>query len=341
MSSDLRPSRTEAYALYGKNRNASETEPFVRGVIGSTVLLLLAVAIERLFFGAGYFSSLAQHPFWIVVLLAASVEGLFVGVATACIAALMMDWPPRPIGVDIADHYIAVSSLPLQWLLAALCIGLFRHSEIRSQRQVMADNLHLREVNETLAEEVRRVDEALEQAEMNAFTKDEAIDSSTRMTSELLALQNARSDEVEHRFDEIAALWTPLPADLLIARNANFFECRSEAPIVRAMNLTGKTHANLREKLTESAAPVTVNSADYTDLEDRMLVIAGIPRRGDGELAGLVVLVAETEADAEANVPVAGLLATTLAPALALREKLVPLGTERANPKTIAGGRRV
>ena len=102
----------------------AETGLFLRGLVGSAVLLLAIKASESLFFGAGYFSSLTYHPFWIVILLAAVQHGLFVGLSIVGLATMMMDWPSRAVGTDITEYYVDIATQPVQWLVVALVIGL-------------------------------------------------------------------------------------------------------------------------------------------------------------------------------------------------------------------------
>lgn len=147
-----------------------ESAVFLRGVLESAALLLLIRVAEPLFFGSGHFATLAFHPFGIVVLLAAVQHGLFLGIATVGLATLMMDWPPRPIGVDITAHYMDMASAPSQWLLIALLVGLYRQLQIRRDQQLRRENALLVDMNETLAAEIRRLDAALARAELRMAT---------------------------------------------------------------------------------------------------------------------------------------------------------------------------
>ena len=70
---------------------------FLRAVLGDVFLLLLMVGAEHLFFGRGFFASLIQHPFWIIVLIAA------VGNAVARATGVRMtDLPLSPPRVSAA-----------------------------------------------------------------------------------------------------------------------------------------------------------------------------------------------------------------------------------------------
>jgi hypothetical protein len=147
-------------------------EPFLRGLFGAVALLLVARAAEPLFFGDGFYATLSIHPFWILVILAAVQGGFFVGVASAAAAAMLMDWPPRPAGVDITAHYVELAILPVQWLLAAIVIGAFRQGQIRSEARLAADNVRLRRMGDDLAAELQRMDDEIALLELHAATAD-------------------------------------------------------------------------------------------------------------------------------------------------------------------------
>jgi hypothetical protein len=150
--------------------DAGGTSLLLRAVLESLLLLLLMRAVEALFFGPGTFASMSLHPFWIVVLITSAQHGLFAGVITAGLAALMMEWPQRPIGMDITEHYLDVAIVPMQWLLVALCVGLFRQGEIRAKNFLAAENARLSEANEVLAKEVDRLDATIWDMELAAVT---------------------------------------------------------------------------------------------------------------------------------------------------------------------------
>lgn len=182
-----------------------ESAAFLRAFIGSAVLLLTISAAEPLFFGEGYFSTLTYHPFWIVVLLAAVQHGLFVGVATVGLATLMMDWPPRPVGVDITAHYVDMATTPTQWLIVALLIGSYRQAQIRRDQQVRRHNARLAVINDTLATEIHRLDAALMRAELSAATRPEAASQPSRPRAALDALAQLSVAGAADRADAFVA----------------------------------------------------------------------------------------------------------------------------------------
>lgn len=154
---------------------AAGGDGFLRGFVGSAVLLLAMDLSETLLFGAGYFSGLTYHPFWIVILLATVQHGLFVGLSITGLATMMMDWPSRPVGVDITEHYGHVATVPLQWLVVALLIGLYRQSQLSRERALARDHDRLREVNLVLAAEIHRLDAFVARAELAAATRPQDI----------------------------------------------------------------------------------------------------------------------------------------------------------------------
>lgn len=191
-----------------------ETSQFLRGFIGSAVLLVAINAAEPLFFGEGYFASLTYHPFWIVILLAAVQHGLFVGLSVVGLATMMMDWPSRPVGMDITDHYVDIAVAPAQWLIAALLIGLYRQQQIRRQRATLRENDRLREVNRTLAGEIHRLDAFVARAELAAATQALPQGGADGADGPLAALDRLAAADADQRpvaFAEAARACLPVP----------------------------------------------------------------------------------------------------------------------------------
>jgi hypothetical protein len=137
-------------------------------VFEGVVLLVALVAFERLFLTRGAYASLDLHPFWLPVLLVSMQHGLFGGVVTACLAALVSDWPIRAPGLDIADYYFELVRLPVQWLLVAMALGVFRQGQIRAEEARVREIARLQEVNDSFAEEVARLDDELWRFELSA-----------------------------------------------------------------------------------------------------------------------------------------------------------------------------
>jgi hypothetical protein len=142
----------------------------LREMIGVVVLLLVVRAAEPLFFGEGFYATLSAHPYWILVILASAQGGILTGVLTAAFAALVMDWPPRPIGVDITAHYVSAAIVPVQWLLAAIVIGAFRQQQIRHEMQLAAEVTRLTGMVTDFAQEIELLDQEIITLELRAAT---------------------------------------------------------------------------------------------------------------------------------------------------------------------------
>lgn len=297
--------------------NLNESEPFLRGLVESGILLLLAVGVERLFFGTGYYATLVQHPFWIVVLLAAVQHGLFVGVATAGLATLMMDWPVRPVGADITAHYVEVAILPLQWLLAALCIGVFRQGEMRKDADLRSEARALREMNEALAGEVRRIDTVLEHTELAAVTQSGSLDMTPSLLEGFLALHNASRDELQERFQSVARLCSPLQSELVMADEQRDFGETADVVSIADFPQFAKAKAHSGTSLRNTVATLDTSRHLASDPPDRFLVVSAIPPLSGHTSPGAVCFVAEREVDAVTTRAVAELLAAIISSALA------------------------
>lgn len=134
---------------------------FLVAVSEGLAMLLALVAVEIAFFGRGGFAELGMHPFWLPILIVTIQYGLYAGVITAAAAGFAMDSPTRPLGLDIAAYYVELARQPLQWVGAALVIGLFRHAQIRFEDSKADEIDRLRAMNARFAETVAEQDAQL------------------------------------------------------------------------------------------------------------------------------------------------------------------------------------
>ena len=170
------------------------------------------IVIEILFFGPGTYATLDLHPFWIVVLLVTVQHGLYSGVVTAVLAAMMLDWPARPPGLDIADYYLELARLPVQWIAVSMLLGVYRQSQIRLEAERVREIAHLKAVNECITDEVARLDDELWQFEIAAAVSPGAgvkpvntVSAEPAALVKLAALRTARPSELGQRFAASAA----------------------------------------------------------------------------------------------------------------------------------------
>lgn len=176
----------------------------IRGVFEGFALIVALIAVERLFLGRGGYTVLTLHPFWLPVLLVSLQHGLFAGVATAFLAAAMSDWPIRSPGQDIASFYLELVRLPVQWLLVALAIGVFRQAQLRAGAVSAQEIARLRAVNERFATEITRLDDQLWRFEMRTAieggaTPDPSGAPVRQALARLAALRVARPEEIGAR----------------------------------------------------------------------------------------------------------------------------------------------
>lgn len=313
---------------------------FLRDILASAVLLLLALGIERLVFGAGFYSSLALHPFWIIILLVTLENGLYVGVVTAALAALVMDWPARGVGIDVTAYLMDLLTLPVLWLASAFCLGIFRQTEIRELQELRAKNTHIIEVNTALAQEILRTDQALERAELAVVTQREDLAVPTGALTALLDLESASPSALADSVQEVALHFTLMPVDLVLA-DANGHltlaagarsECGLEFPMAQQTDVFHMAAAMGRAAI----AP-----ADSSDIAGKHIVVAGIPSDVANLLAGAIVFCADTEAEAEALCPVADLLARAVYAALTQAPAKADSWSFRSGPREISLSRQV
>jgi hypothetical protein len=278
-------SRTDRSALYHQ----------IRAVFEGFALLVALIAVERLFLGRGTYAGLGLHPFWLPVLLVSLQHGLFGGVATAILASWLADWPIRAPGQDIAAHYFQLVRLPVQWLLVALAIGVFRQAQIRAEAERDREITRLRQVNDRFAAEVARLDDELWRFEMRtAIDGGVALDAAAagggpvrHALARLAMLRSARPEQLGARFAVAAeALIGTVPVRLLgVGADGPFDLSPGRAPAGLAVD-------QLRDRLGGAAAPedeeagiAVVPVAPGPDVAPAAFIVAGLDLRGP---AGIV-----------------------------------------------------
>jgi hypothetical protein len=114
------------------------------------------------------FSSISPHPFFLVVLLAASYYGTAEAVVCALLASgafLVGHLPAAGVDEDSYSWTLRVMKLPLLWMLAAVMFGQIRDALGRRQERLRAELAEARDQALTLAAafvDARRVREDLE-----------------------------------------------------------------------------------------------------------------------------------------------------------------------------------
>jgi hypothetical protein len=276
------------------NKDDTPIYHFIRAVFEGVALLVIMIGIETLFFGPGTYATLDVHPFWIAVLLVTLQHGLYSGVITAVLAAMMLDWPIRPPGLGITDYYLELARLPVQWITAAMLLGVYRQSQIRLDAERVREIAHLKAVNECFAEEVAKLDEELWQFEITVAVspnvgaesvntvpaKFSAIEALVR----LAALRAAGPAEVGRRFAaSTAALLGDMPVRLFRCNQNGGFVDVSPGPSLPGFGSeVHPEHPAVRGALT----PEKINSQALR--VGKRVVIALRPAPG-ASLCGLVI----------------------------------------------------
>lgn len=291
---------------------------FLRAVLGNFMLLLLLVGAERLFFEGGFYSSLIQHPFWIIVLIAAVHDGLFVGVLIAVASIFLMDWPTRPAEVDITAHYIQVAILPLQWLLAALCIGLFRQAELRRAMAAAAEMARLQRVNEVLAADIMNIEAQMTRTQLETLLRDETLDRDDELVGRILALQGADLLNLAPLFGAVAELCTSLPASVLMKNTEGEFELLDADQAGNRPYGEPPFNTEQMQSLRMMSEVVMHRTAPFDrQPEYQFMVVVGVTSPDRRTLHGAVELLAADSKSADQAVSSARFLAIQLVPVLA------------------------
>lgn len=304
-----------AQVASGSSRKAvwNEGDSFLRAVFESALLLLSIRFLEPVLFGSGFYTTLSFHPFWVVVLLASLQYGIFGGVTAACMASLLIEWPPRPIGVDITQHYIDLASLPLHWLLAALLLGSYRNIQLRELRWLRSEVDRQEVANDLLAEELSVMDSALAHAELALVTSEDAGTAALKALHELFECEGSRED-VQRAFANAARSATNLPAALLFSEKTGFFIDRDpNSPLAFA---PVPADAALVRKIQTERITVVAPMRDVFDDREGYLVSSGVLQPGSEDLIAIVAVVAHDRNVSEEITAVVDLLSVAVYAAL-------------------------
>ena len=296
----------------------SDADSLLRATFESGLLLLVLKFMEPVLFGAGSYAQMDFHPYWIVILLAAMHYGLFGGVAAAGLASLLMEWPPRPLGVDIAEHYTEMAMQPLNWLIVALCVGSYRSLQIHEMRRVKKRLASVLEVNESLAAEVHRVDAALAQAELAFVTEQDDVVERTPVFGSLLELlhSSASAEDLGAAFASAAASATPLPAGLLLPDRSGRIAELTGGQGISDLSRTIASNESLLRRAVEAPRSLVIRRSEV-GLGDRgYLAVARVHATEASQKGGAVFIVADTEDEAQAAGDVAEMLAIATSVAL-------------------------
>ncbi len=319
-------------------QTALDLKEFARAVLGNMILLLVLVGVERLFFVPGFYSSLIQHPFWIIVLIAAVMDGLFVGVVVAIAATLLMDWPPRPADADITAHYIQVAILPLQWLFAALCIGLFRQAELRKTKANASDMKRLQDVNEVLASDILNLEAHMSRAQLESLRRDGTQDKFDELVDKALALQAAELSSLQSLFNDLAAHCSSFPASILFTTSEGTLKALDAEATITSHHAAPLADAELLLALRSAPEVIVDRSGPFDGTpEQDIMVLAGITSPDRRTLHGAVALLASNRKSAYEAAKSARFLAMLLGPVLAgFRVPKIAVASDMGTPTKIS-----
>lgn len=280
--------------------------PAFRAILDAVILIVILQLAEKIFFGSGFYEGLDFHPFWLVVLLTTLQNGLFAGVVAAVLCTLAMEWPARAIGVDILEHYVQVSILPLQWLLTALVLGLFRGAELRDQARLKTELRSAEQDKQSLAEELRLTDSALDEVQIEVLTRSGLSPNLVAQTLFKLGSERLGAD-LAGAFDAACRLLAPDPCLLVLRRNDRLEVVAGDGTARELFADVIPGNAPLDEAMAKSV-PSVLESAEVKRGTFGALALS--PFRDEaGGTRGAVVVLAEDDAEAENALLPASILA--------------------------------
>ena len=122
--------------------------------------LALALATDALLLDANRFAEVKPHPFWAIVLLAATqygTNGGLVSAALATAALLAGNVPEQGFNEDLYAWLLRISGTPVLWLVAAVVLGGIRDGHKREGDALREELAGTREQTRAIAEAYERL----------------------------------------------------------------------------------------------------------------------------------------------------------------------------------------
>ncbi len=132
----------------------------VSALVEIAAFLALALATDALLFGGDRFAEVTPHPFWAIVLLAATQYGTnegLVAAALSTVALLAGDLPEQGFGEDLYAWLLRISTRPVLWFIAAVALGEIRGGHRRETEALRRDLAESREQARAIAEAYERL----------------------------------------------------------------------------------------------------------------------------------------------------------------------------------------
>jgi len=273
----------------------SQSVTLLKGIAVIIFALMALKLVELVFFGSGYYATLAFHPFWIVVIMAPLLQGFSGGIAAMVLASLLLGLPDRGIGEDAIGYLVRSADLPLRWLVVALLIGLVRQIQIDENERLQDDLRQTASDRDQLAHEVERMDRLLADLERKAAARPmpekekptlvpvapeaPSIDHFGQVAA-LLQLADAQDAQIGPAFDFAAKLLLEGPACLLFISPLDSPMILGQASLPAEINSEDLARATPRTRCIRSFPVAVCRSQD----EPQVSVLVIGPEGADPEL---------------------------------------------------------
>lgn len=130
-----------------------------------------ALGIDYFAFGGTRFYGMAEHPFWMIVILVSVTYGINEGLLAAALSSVALlagNLPAQGIDQDVYAYAYGIAERPLLWLLAAVVVGGMRQRQLRERAALRVELARTREERDVVADSYGRLKVAKEQMEIAA-----------------------------------------------------------------------------------------------------------------------------------------------------------------------------
>lgn len=157
--------------------------------IWETLLFLFILCLCSYLFGDGdRYITYKFHPFWIIVLLTASLYGTAEGIFAALVSTFALYFGNIPLmqaDQTLFDYELQIGLLPMLWISVAFVLGEIRSTVDWRMKSLYEEALHADSKAERIASEFTSLKEQNQQLSLSLSSKEETVSSAFEVFREL------------------------------------------------------------------------------------------------------------------------------------------------------------
>jgi GGDEF domain-containing protein len=265
---------------------------FRRSAILEIVLfLVVALAIDYLFFDGTRYRSAVLHPFWLLVLLVTVQYGTHEGMLAAALASvslLAFNLPEQTLAQDRYDYLFQISRTPLMWFAAALIFGELRMRQIRERDVLRSDLGDAKQREEAIASDYKRLGQVKDSLEARIAGQ---VRTAITLSQAAKAIEKLDPSEVLFGVvDMVRAVMFPEKFSLYLLRNdlLELFIQEGGSPEDRFSQTFDRDSLLFQEVVGRQRLLCSANASDEQILGSEGVLAGPLINTAEGEVLGML-----------------------------------------------------